>query len=73
MRMQIPTENSEKGYEIIHIRDGEIYIFRCGFGEEGRLLDEVMRYAKSGKTNFDGFDANVVSASLDWQRETQGN
>lgn len=42
----------------------EKFIFRYENGQEDRLLDALIEQAKDGRTNFDWFDAAVLSFKL---------
>jgi hypothetical protein len=50
--------------EIILNKGGERYIFRYQAGQEDELLDVVCDLARSGRTEFDWFDAAVISFKL---------
>ena len=50
--------------ELILNKGGERYIFRYEAGNEDELLDALIEAAKSQRTNFDWFDAAVLSFKL---------
>jgi hypothetical protein len=50
--------------ELILHKSGEVYIFRYEQGREDELLDVLIDQAKSRRTDFDWFDAAVISFKL---------
>lgn len=50
--------------ELILNKDGEKFIFRYETGKEDELLDVLVEQAKDDSTNFDWFDASVLSFKL---------
>ncbi len=44
--------------------NGELFVFRYQLGEEANLLLEFVRLAKDDKSNFDWFDAAILSRVL---------
>ncbi len=56
-------ENSSKRQLVLN-KGAEQYIFRYQAGREDELLDSLIDAAKDPKTNFDWFDAAVLSFKL---------
>lgn len=50
--------------ELILNKGGEKFIFRYENGQENELLDVLIVQAKDNRTNFDWFDAAVLSFKL---------
>jgi len=55
--------NEIKKQLVLH-KGAEKYIFRYEKGSEDKLLDALIEQAKDKRTNFDWFDAAVVSFKL---------
>jgi len=54
----------KKKQQLILNKGAEKFIFRYDSGAEDKLLDAVIEQAKNMRTNFDWFDAAVVSFKL---------
>ena len=55
----------DKGKRQLVLNKGsEKYIFRYETGSEGELLDSLVEQANDGRTDFDWFDAAVLSFKL---------
>ena len=50
--------------QLILNKAGEKFIFRYDNGSEDKLLDVLIEHAKDNRTNFDWFDAAVLSFKL---------
>lgn len=50
--------------QLVLNKAGEKYIFRYETGQEDKLLDALIEQAKDNRTNFDWFDAAVLSFKL---------
>lgn len=50
--------------QLVFNKNGEKYIFRYEQGSEDKLLDVLVEQAKDPQTNFDWFDASVLSFKL---------
>jgi len=50
--------------QLVLNKGGEKFIFRYEAGSEDKLLDALIRQAKDRRTNFDWFDAAVLSFKL---------
>ena len=50
--------------QLVLNKGGQKYIFRYDSGSEGELLDCLVNQAGDGKTDFDWFDAAVLSFKL---------
>ena len=50
--------------QLVLTKGGEKFIFRYDIGSEGQLLDAFVASAANPQTNFDWFDAAVLSFKL---------
>ncbi len=56
--------NKDLGKQLILNKGNEKYLFRYNPGSEDQLLDAIINQAKDKKTDFDWFDAAVLSFKL---------
>ena len=54
----------KKHRQLVLNKGAEKFIFRYEEGQEGQLLDALVEQAGDGRTNFDWFDAAVLSFKL---------
>jgi len=76
--MTQPTEHPEQGpgpslkeqttaeglRELVLIKPGQRYVFRCARGQESKLLDQLIEMARDPESDLQWFDAAMLSHQL---------
>lgn len=55
---------ADGGRELLLIRDGQRYVFRCARGQEPQLLDQIIEMARDPESGIRWFDAAMLSHQL---------
>jgi len=58
----IPIDDGQK--QLVLVKNGERFIFRYEVGGEARVLGEMLELAKDPTSQFDSFDAAVLSHQM---------
>jgi hypothetical protein len=60
----VPAAMKKKNRQLVLNKAGQKFIFRYEDGREGELLDALIEQARDKRTDFDWFDAAVLSFKL---------
>lgn len=55
---------SDGGRELLLIKHGQRYVFRCAHGQEPQLLDQIIEMARDPDSDIQWFDAAMLSHQL---------
>ncbi|GAB4197132.1 MAG: hypothetical protein Kow00105_11250 [Phycisphaeraceae bacterium] len=56
---------TEEGHrELLLLKNGQRFVFRCAPGEESKLLDEIIEMARDTHSDIQWFDAAMLSHQL---------
>ena len=72
-RKKSPMSRERTKQQLVLNKGTEKFIFRYDNGQEDKLLDAMIEQAKDNRTNFDWFDAAVLSFKLTQSLITQAN
>jgi len=50
--------------ELVLVKQGQRYVFRCAPGQEPRLLDQLIEMARDDESGIEWFDAAMLSHQL---------
>ena len=57
-----PTPDGSR--ELVLVKHGQRYVFRCAPGQEPGLLDQLIEMARDGESGIEWFDAAMLSHQL---------
>ena len=63
-KLELPKEMEKKKRQLVLNKGTEKFIFRYEDGREDELLEVMIKHAKDPRTDFDWFDAAVLSFKL---------
>jgi len=63
-KLRLPAAMKKKKRQLVLNKGAEKFIFRYTEGREGDFLDVLIEHAKDTRTDFDWFDAAVLSFKL---------
>jgi len=52
------------GRELLLVKQGQRYVFRCAHGQEHQLLDQIIEMARDAESDIQWFDAAMLSHQL---------
>jgi hypothetical protein len=52
------------GRELLLVKQGQRYVFRCAQGQESQLLDQIIEMARDTESDIQWFDAAMLSHQL---------
>ena len=55
---------ADGGRELLLVKHGQRYTFRCAPGQEPQLLDQIIEMARDGESDIQWFDAAMLSHQL---------
>lgn len=55
---------ADGGRELLLVKQGQRYVFRCAHGQEPQLLDQIIEMARDADSDIQWFDAAMLSHQL---------
>ena len=55
---------ADGGRELLLVKQGQRFVFRCAHGQESQLLDQIIEMARDPESDIQWFDAAMLSHQL---------
>ncbi len=62
---------ADGGRELVLVKNGQRYVFRCAQGQEPQLLDQLIEMARDPQSDLQWFDAAMLSHQLGTRMTSQ--